>query len=95
MEKQRYSGTTEDWAENLDMMFTFRGIPCIYYGSEIEFKKGEMIDNYGGKLEDSGRAYFGDHLEGTVTATDFGEYTARRNRFRYIEIILWHNIFSD
>jgi hypothetical protein len=24
----------------------------------------------------SGRAYFGDHLEGTVTATDFSEYTA-------------------
>lgn len=76
MEKQRYSGTTEDWAENLDLMFTFRGIPCIYYGSEIEFKKGELIDNYSGKLENSGRAYFGDHLEGDVTATEFGEYTA-------------------
>lgn len=76
MEKQRYTGSTEQWAENLDLMFTFRGIPCIYYGSEVEFKKGELIDDYRGKLEDSGRAYFGDYLEGTVTATDFGEYTA-------------------
>ena len=76
MEKQRYTGTTEEWAENMDLMFTFRGIPCIYYGSEIEFKKGKPIDKYDGKLEDSGRAYFGDHLEGDVTATDFGEYTA-------------------
>ena len=22
----------------------FRGIPCVYYGSEVEFKKGELID---------------------------------------------------
>ena len=25
-------------------MFTFRGIPCLYYGSEVEFKKGKKID---------------------------------------------------
>ena len=31
-------------------MFTFRGIPCVYYGSEIEFKKGELIDK--GYFED-------------------------------------------
>ena len=58
-------------------MFTFRGIPCVYYGSEVEFKKGELIDK--GtliSLENSGRAYFGDYLEGTVNATDFSEYTA-------------------
>ena len=59
-------------------MFTFRGIPCIYYGSEIEFKKGMPIDpaNTRTSLEESGRAYLGTHLEGTVTATDYGEYTA-------------------
>ena len=27
-------------------------------------------------LSQTGRAYFGDHLEGSVTATGFGEYTA-------------------
>lgn len=73
--RQRYAGGTQAWAENLNLMFTFRGIPCIYYGSEIEFKKGLEIDAWGSPLENSGRAYFGDHLEGSVTATGFGEYT--------------------
>ncbi len=73
----RFQGGTQAWAENLDLMFTFRGIPCIYYGSEVEFKKGELIDK--GtliSLENSGRAYFGDYLEGDVDTSDFGEYTA-------------------
>ncbi len=73
----RFQGGTQAWAENLDLMFTFRGIPCIYYGSEVEFKKGELIDK--GtliSLENSGRAYFGNYLEGDVDASDFGEYTA-------------------
>ena len=73
----RFQGGTQAWAENLDLMFTFRGIPCIYYGSEVEFKKGELIDK--GtliSLENSGRAYFGNYLEGNVDASDFGEYTA-------------------
>ena len=73
----RYNQGTEAWAENLSLMFTFRGIPCIYYGSEIEFKKGAWIDKGADQtLAESGRAYFGDHLEGTVKATDFSEYTA-------------------
>ena len=74
--KNRYAGGTEAWAENLNLMFTFRGIPCIYYGSEIEFKKGKQIDDWGSPLENSGRAYYGDNLEGNVTSTAFGEYTA-------------------
>ncbi len=76
-EKLRYNGGTEAWADNLDLIFTFRGIPCIYYGSEVEFMKGAVIDVGPGKpLAQTGRAYFGDYLEGTVTATDFSEYTA-------------------
>lgn len=76
-ETTRFTGGTQTWAENMDLMFTFRGIPCVYYGSEVEFKKGELIDK-GTRisLENSGRAYFGDYLEGTVNATDFSEYTA-------------------
>lgn len=76
-ETTRFTGGTQTWAENMDLMFTFRGIPCVYYGSEVEFKKGKLIDK--GtliSLENSGRAYFGDYLEGTVNATDFSEYTA-------------------
>ena len=61
----------------MSLMFTFRGIPCIYYGSEIEFMKGARIDvGPNAPLDTTGRAYFGDNLEGTVTATDFGDYTA-------------------
>ena len=69
---QRYTGGTDKWAENLSLMFTFRGIPCIFYGSEIEFQAGKPIDvGPNAKLSETGRAYYGDNIEGTVTATDF------------------------
>ncbi len=79
-QKFRFDAGTDAWAENLSLMFTFRGIPCVYYGSEIEFQKGKPIDPADGDFRvpfaESGRAYYGDHLEGTVTASDFGEYQA-------------------
>ena len=77
MEKTRYSLGTQAWAENLNLIFTFRGIPCVYYGSEIEFCKNLPIDvGPNAPLAETGRAYLGDHLEGTVTASDFSKYTA-------------------
>lgn len=61
-------------------MFTFRGIPCIYYGSEVGFRRGVRIDpGPNGPLSDTGRAYFGGYITGDVTATDFGEYKATGN----------------
>ncbi|MCC8037151.1 MAG: starch-binding protein [Bacteroidales bacterium] len=74
----RFNGGTSQWAENLSLMFTFRGIPCLYYGSEVEFKAGCKVDAGGTSdpVKNSGRAYFGNYLEGSVTASDFGEYTA-------------------
>lgn len=73
----RYDGGTEAWAENLCLLFTFRGIPCIYYGSEVEFQAGKKIDVAQNDLiSNSGRAYFGEYLEGDVTASDFGVYEA-------------------
>ncbi len=76
----RFNGGTAQWAENLSLMFSFRGIPCIYYGSEVEFQKGKTIDE-GPQLAliNSGRAYFGEYLKGNVTASDFGEFTASGN----------------
>lgn len=73
----RFNGGTAQWAENLSWMFTFRGIPCLYYGSEVEFQGGKVIDD-GMKtaLKETGRAYYGHYLEGNVTATDFAEFTA-------------------
>ena len=76
----RYSGGTAAWAGNFNLMFTFRGIPCVYYGSEIEFQKNKQIEPYtnGNKAPyaESGRAYYGDHLEGSISADDVGVYTA-------------------
>ena len=75
-QKVRYTGGTQAWAENMDLMFTFRGIPCVYYGSEVEFQKGQVIDvGPNAPLSTTGRAYFGDNIEGNVTATDYGQYT--------------------
>ncbi|MBQ4059093.1 MAG: leucine-rich repeat protein [Lachnospiraceae bacterium] len=75
-ETQRFAGTTATWAENLSLMFTFRGIPCIYYGSEVEFQKGKVIDPGNTKpLSETGRAYFGDYIEGSVDVVDFGRYS--------------------
>ncbi|MDE5924419.1 MAG: starch-binding protein, partial [Muribaculaceae bacterium] len=77
----RFNGGTAQWAENLALMFTFRGIPCIYYGSEVEFMKGAKVDAGGTDMPvgQSGRAYFGHYIEGSVNASDFGEYTATGN----------------
>lgn len=73
----RYNMGKEAWAENLSLMFTFRGIPCLYYGSEVEFQKGMPIDTGpNSPLSETGRAYFGDYLEGQVNASDFGVYQA-------------------
>ena len=72
----RFMGSQETWAENLSLMFTFRGIPCIYYGSEVEFQKGKDIDKGAVlALKDTGRAYFGGYIEGDVDVTDFAEYS--------------------
>ena len=76
----RFPGTDAQWAENLSLMFTFRGIPCLYYGSEIGFRRGSAIDRGPhGPLSDTGRAYFGGYITGDVTATDFGVYQASGN----------------
>lgn len=75
-ENQRFAGSQSTWASNLDLMFTFRGIPCIYYGSEIEFKKGCVIDNGANTaLKNTGRAYFGGYIDGDVRVSDFADYT--------------------
>lgn len=72
----RFTGTQDTWAENLSLMFTFRGIPCIYYGSEVEFQKGCPIDKGAVEaLKNTGRAYFGGYIEGDVTVNDFADWT--------------------
>ena len=75
-ESTRFDQSQDTWAENLSLMFTFRGIPCIYYGSEIEFRKGHVIDNGPNiALRETGRAYFGGYIKGDIDVTDFAQYT--------------------
>ena len=76
----RFSGDDAQWAENLSLLFTFRGIPCLYYGSEVGFRRGAPIDRGPhGPLSETGRAYFGGYLTGDVEASDFGDYKATGN----------------
>ena len=69
----RFNGGTAQWAENLSLMFTHRGIPCLFYGSEIEFRKGQPIDRGpNAALFDTGRAYYGGYLKGNLETSGFG-----------------------
>ena len=75
-DKCRFWKGEEAWAENLDLMFTWRGIPCLYYGSEIQFRAGEVIDKGPDMaLKDGGRAYFGGYITGDLNVTDFAQYS--------------------
>lgn len=76
-EKVRPNFSPAQWAEKMNLMFTFRGIPCLFYGTETQFQKGQEIDVGPNKpLAETGRAYYGDHLEGTVNVSGFGQATA-------------------
>ena len=56
----RFGGTDAQWAENLSLLFTFRGIPCLYYGSEVGFRRGVVIDKGpNGPLSETGRSLDG------------------------------------
>jgi glycosidase len=63
--KYRFKG--EQWmaAAAYNLIWTARGIPCLYFGEEIEFMKGAPQDVEGERdtLDQTGRAYFGVHLE--------------------------------
>ena len=79
-ESVRFNQDEDVWAENSSLMFTFRGIPCIYYGSEIQFKKGAPIDKGpDGPLSATGRAYYGGYITGDINVTDFADYSASGN----------------
>lgn len=61
----RFKG--EQWmaAAAYNLLWTVRGIPCLYFGEEIEFMKGAPQDIIGNDdtLESTGRAYFGDRID--------------------------------
>jgi len=63
---RRYGGDARNLTAALNFMWTWRGIPSLYYGTEIQFKRGEYADiQYGGhqrSIDETGRAYFGDQF---------------------------------
>ena len=63
--KYRFKGEDAMAAAAYNLLWTARGIPCLYYGEEIAFMRGAPQDVEGERdtLESTGRAYFGDHLE--------------------------------
>jgi len=70
----RFRFRGEQWmaAAAYNLLWTIRGIPCLYYGEEIEFMKGAPQDIIGNDdtLDSTGRAYFGDHLsDANIAAT--------------------------
>jgi glycosidase len=86
--KYRFKG--EQWmaAAAYNLLWTARGIPCLYYGEEIEFMKGAPQDVEGEKdtLDTTGRAYFGDHLTderiGETQAHPLYRHIRRLNQIR-------------
>lgn len=64
---RRFGNNAENLTSALNFMFTWRGIPSVYYGTEIQFMRGAYADiQYGGherSLDETGRAYFGDEIE--------------------------------
>ncbi|NUM37234.1 MAG: PKD domain-containing protein [Candidatus Brocadiae bacterium] len=63
--KYRFQGDQWMAAAAYNLLWTIRGIPCLYYGEEVEFMKGAPQDICGNvdTLDTTGRAYFGDLLE--------------------------------
>jgi len=59
--KYRFGG--EQWRAALvyNVIWTIRGIPCLYYGEEVQFQGGKPQDIAGNSdtLDMTGRAYFG------------------------------------
>ena len=70
--KFRFGGEAWKAAMAYNLLWTIRGIPCLYQGEEIEFMPGapEDIDGPTMTLDQTGRAYYGDHLTpGAIAAT--------------------------
>lgn len=63
--KYRFGGEAWQAALAYNLLWTIRGIPCLYYGEETEFMKGAPQDICGEKdtLDTTGRAYYGELLK--------------------------------
>ncbi len=65
---RRYGGSDENLAACMNFMFTWRGIPTVYYGTEMRFKAGEFNDIHDASgieksIDETGRAYYGNIMD--------------------------------
>jgi glycosidase len=86
--KYRFKGDQWMAAATYNLLWTLRGIPCLYYGEEIEFMKGAPQDVEGERdtLNTTGRAYFGDCISdekiGATQSHPLYQHIKRLNRIR-------------
>ncbi|MCA9549564.1 MAG: alpha-amylase [Myxococcales bacterium] len=80
--KYRFGGQAWRAAIAYNLLWTIRGIPTLYYGEEIQFMGGapQDIEGPNDTLDQTGRAYFGDHLLPQNLAT-----TQAHPLFRHIQ----------
>ncbi len=65
---RRYGGSDENLAACMNFMFTWRGIPTVYYGTEMRLKAGEFADIHDASgiqrsIDETGRAYYGNIMD--------------------------------
>ncbi|XOV81132.1 MAG: alpha-amylase family glycosyl hydrolase [Aestuariibacter sp.] len=67
--KYRFGGEQANAALVYNLIWTIRGIPTLYYGEEIMFQAGlpQDIANANDTIDQTGRAYFGPHLDNLAT----------------------------
>lgn len=67
--KYRYGGEEANAAMVYNLLWTNRGIPTLYYGEEIMFQAStpQDIANANDTIDQTGRAYFGEHLDDLAT----------------------------
>ncbi len=67
--KYRYGGEEGNAAMVYNLLWTNRGIPTLYYGEEIMFQAGlpQDIASANDTIDQTGRAYYGPHLDNTAT----------------------------
>lgn len=77
---RRFGGSGENLAAALNFMFTWRGLPCVYYGTETQFKKGVFADikssaDLEKSIDNTGRAYYGNEIANAPNHTVYKHIT--------------------
>ena len=85
--KYRFGGAESDAAMAYNLLWTIRGIPTLYYGEEIMFQAGlgQDIHSANDTIDQTGRAYFGPHLDDLATTQNHNLYKhiQRLNQIRH------------